>query len=247
MELFTRTDIGLVRSSNQDTVDGGILYNGNAVWAVLCDGMGGANGGNIASETAAQVAQENIGFFDAHNSENQSEDFLREIIDKANSAVYDKQCQHTELRGMGTTMELVVAMNNKAMIAHVGDSRVYLVHNNGIKQITVDHSVVQEMVNRGELTPQQAMVHPNKNYITRAVGVESCIKSDYIEVPFENNDVIIVCSDGLSNYIPIESILNYVKLYSGDELTNLLVEAAKRHGGGDNISVAVLYANNIRE
>ncbi|MEE1057084.1 MAG: Stp1/IreP family PP2C-type Ser/Thr phosphatase [Acutalibacteraceae bacterium] len=247
MELYTQTDIGLVRSSNQDAVEGGMLYDGTVMWAVLCDGMGGANGGSVASDIATTVVRENIGFFDIDGSDYQSENFLREIIDKANNKVYRKQRRDITLQGMGTTMELVVVKNNWAMVAHVGDSRVYHISKENIRQVTVDHSVVQEMVDRGELTPQQAMVHPVKNYITRAVGVNLDVQSDYIEFPFKDDDIIIVCSDGLSNYIPNDSILSYVKLYSGTALTEALIEAAKKHGGGDNISVAVLYANNIRE
>lgn len=247
MELFTCTDIGLVRSSNQDAVDGGLICDGNSLWAVLCDGMGGANGGNIASSTTVDVTKENICFFDFNGGEYQSESFLKEIVYKANSTVYHMQLKNPELSGMGTTMELVLIYNKKAMITHIGDSRVYLVHNNEITQITVDHSVVQELVNRGELTPQQAMVHPNKNFITRAVGVNPYIEVDYKEVPFDNDDIIIMCSDGLSNYISEEGILEFVRQYKADELTNALVEQAKQQGGRDNITVAVIYANNIRE
>ena len=243
MKLYTQTDIGLVRSSNQDTVDGGTLYDGTVVWTVLCDGMGGANGGNVASDIARNAVKENISLFDIHYSEYQSEDFLRDIVDKANSSVYHAQRKDPSLKGMGTTFELIVAVQGKAMITHVGDSRIFLIHNGEIQQITVDHSLVQEMVDRGEITPEQAMVHPSKNYITRAVGVNPYIESDYIEVSFADNDILIACSDGLSNYIPKEGILNHVKLYEEEKLTNALIESAKSRGGGDNISVAVLYAN----
>lgn len=246
MEIYTLTDIGRVRKSNQDAVDGGII-NDNVMWAVLCDGMGGANGGNVASEIAVQTVKENIGFFDPKASEYKSETFLTEIVEKANSTIYHKQRKDENLMGMGTTMELVIAVNGRAMIAHVGDSRTYLVQNNRIIQITVDHSMVQELVNRGEITAEQARVHPNKNYITRAVGVHPYIESDYIEIPFGQDDVIILCSDGLSNYISNECMLNSVQNYSGEELARRLVDLANEYGGGDNISIAVLYANKNRE
>ncbi len=246
MEIYTLTDIGRVRQSNQDAVDGGII-NDNVMWAVLCDGMGGVNGGNIASEIAVQTVKENIGFFDSNASEYQSETFLTEIVEKANSTIYHKQRKQESLMGMGTTMELVIAVNGRAMISHVGDSRTYLIQNNRIIQITVDHSMVQELVNRGEITAEQARVHPNKNYITRAVGVHPYIESDYIEIPFEQEDVLILCSDGLSNYISDECMLNSVQSYSGKELAQRLVYLANEGGGGDNISVAVLYANKNRE
>jgi len=243
MKLYTQTDIGLVRSSNQDTVDGGTLYDGALVWTVLCDGMGGANGGSVASDIARNVVKENIGLFDMHSSEYQSEDFLLDIVAKANSNIYHTQRKDPDLKGMGTTLELIVAVQGRAMVAHVGDSRIYLVHNGEINQITVDHSLVQEMVNRGEITPEQAMVHPRKNYITRAVGVIPYIDADYIRLPFAGDDILIACSDGLSNYISMESILNHIRLYEDEALTNALIESAKSRGGGDNISVAVLYAN----
>ena len=246
MEIYTLTDIGRVRKSNQDAVDGGII-NDNVMWAVLCDGMGGANGGNVASEIAVQTVKENIGFFDPKASEYKSETFLTEIVEKANSTIYHKQRKDENLMGMGTTMELVIAVNGRAMIPHVGDSRTYLVQNNRIIQITVDHSMVQELVNRGEITAEQARVHPNKNYITRAVGVHPYIESDYIEIPFGQDDVIILCSDGLSNYISNECMLNSVQNYSGEELAQRLVDLANEYGGGDNISIAVLYANKNRE
>ncbi|MEE0264170.1 MAG: Stp1/IreP family PP2C-type Ser/Thr phosphatase [Acutalibacteraceae bacterium] len=242
MQLYTLTDIGLVRSSNQDAVDGGIIHDHNAMWAVLCDGMGGANGGNVASQTAVEIAKDDIGFFDFYGGEYQSESFLKEIVYKANSTVYHKQLKNPELSGMGTTMELVFVYNKKAMITHVGDSRVYLIHNNEITQLTVDHSVVQELVDRGKLTPQQAMVHPHKNFITRAVGVHPYIDVDYIEAPFEEDDVIIMCSDGLSNYITDDGLLGFADKYKADDLTNKLIEHAKQLGGKDNITVAVLYA-----
>ena len=247
MQLYTRTDIGLVRSSNQDSVNGGFLYDGKLMWAILCDGMGGANGGNVASQTAVKVTNEMIVSFDRKCNDYQAEEFLREVVAKANSTIYNKQRKDFTLQGMGTTMELIVANKGWAMIVHVGDSRVYRIHNKKIKQLTQDHSVVQEMVNRGEITPEQAMVHPNKHYITRAVGVDPVVTADYIEAPFSNEDMLIVCSDGLSNYITEKKILSYAESYSGDELTFALTEEAKRNGGGDNISVAVMYANNIRE
>ena len=247
MQLYTRTDIGLVRSSNQDSVDGGFLYDGRLMWAVLCDGMGGANGGNIASQTAVEVTNDMIVSFDRKFTDYQAEEFLREVVARANSTIYHKQRKDSSLQGMGTTMELIVANKGWAMITHVGDSRVYRIHNGKIKQLTQDHSVVQEMVNRGEITPEQAMVHPNKHYITRAVGVDPDVIPDYIEAPFSDDDMLIVCSDGLSNYIRDKKILSYAESCSGDELTYALTEEAKLNGGGDNISVAVMYANNIRE
>ena len=134
MKLYTQTDIGLVRSSNQDIVDGGTLYDGAVVWTVLCDGMGGANGGNVASNIARNAVKENIGLFDIHGSDYHSEDFLNGIVDKANSSVYHEQLKKPELKGMGTTFELIVASQGKAMIVHVGDSRIYLVHNGEIQQ-----------------------------------------------------------------------------------------------------------------
>ena len=242
MEVYLKSDIGLVRTSNQDACKCG-SFSDQAVWAIVCDGMGGANGGNVASEVAVEtVAQLLMQEYDKALTNDQTVDLLTGVVQRANSKLYEMQKADQMLRGMGTTIELVLVKENKVHIVHVGDSRVYAIRKNKIQQLTVDHSVVQEMVEKGELTPEQAMVHPNKNYITRALGIVPQIHLDYIEAPFEPGDKILLCSDGLTNYLTPEEIVKLSLENNADAFTQALVDGAKELGGSDNIKVAVITA-----
>ena len=142
---------------------------------------------------------------------------------------------------MGTTCDLVFVRNGIAHVVHVGDSRTYSIRNGKILQITEDHSLVQEMVRRGELTPDQAMRHPNKNLITRALGVSHEVHIDYIEAEFNDGDVLLICSDGLSNFVSRADMVRTAGETEGELMIDTLVEIAKRHGGHDNITVTVIY------
>ena len=240
MEVYLKSDIGLVRSSNQDACKCGIFPD-RSVWAVVCDGMGGANGGNVASEVAVETVS---GLLEKNYKEtltdDQTVDLLTSIVQKANSKLYKMQKKDASLRGMGTTIELALIRDGAAHIVHAGDSRVYSIRGNKIKQLTTDHSVVQEMVEKGEITPEQARVHPNKNYITRALGIVPQIHLDYIEAPFEQGDILLMCSDGLSNYLTPAELVTLSLENEGEAFTDALVESAKGLGGSDNITVAVI-------
>ena len=232
MEVYLKSDIGLVRTSNQDACKCG-SFSDQAVWAVVCDGMGGANGGNVASEVAVEtVAQLLMQEYDKALTNDQTVDLLTGVVQRANSKLYEMQKADQMLRGMGTTIELVLVKENKVHIVHVGDSRVYAIRKNKIQQLTVDHSVVQEMVEKGELTPEQA----------RALGIVPQIHLDYIEAPFEPGDKILLCSDGLTNYLTPEEIVKLSLENNADAFTQALVDGAKELGGSDNITVAVITA-----
>ena len=156
-------------------------------------------------------------------------------------AVYRLAMEDHNLAGMGTTCDLVFVRGEVAHVVHVGDSRTYSIRDGKILQITEDHSLVQEMVRRGELTPDQAMHHPNKNLITRALGISHEVHIDYIEAEFSKGDVLLICSDGLSNYVSKADMVRTVTEQKGELLIDTLVEIAKRHGGHDNITVTVVY------
>jgi len=241
LEIFAQSDIGLVRHNNEDACRFGTLSD-NTAWSVVCDGMGGANAGNVASTVAAETVEKllNKGYQPNFNDD-QTVDFLTDIVQKANSKVYKMQRDDEALSGMGTTLELVLATHTTAHVIHAGDSRVYGIRGNMIQQITVDHSVVQQMVDKGEITPEEAQHHPNKNYITRALGINPDIHLDYIEVPFTKGDIMILCTDGLSNYISMEAILDMAHNSFGDELADKLIKTAKDLGGSDNITVSIIY------
>ncbi|MGN1050797.1 MAG: Stp1/IreP family PP2C-type Ser/Thr phosphatase [Acutalibacteraceae bacterium] len=241
MEVFSKSDIGLVRNENQDSVNFGVV-SPSCVWAVVCDGMGGAAGGKTASKTAVDyIAREINNLYSEDFTKEELVTLLTNIVIGANLEVYNMAEADIELQGMGTTCDLVFVRNDKVHIVHVGDSRTYIISNDEIKLITEDHSVVQEMVNRGEITEEEAQHHPNKNFITRALGINSGVKIDYVEHDFTYGDTILICSDGLSNCVEKSDMLAFVKDYKGEELTNVLVEKAKENGGSDNISVIVIY------
>lgn len=241
MEVFSRSDIGLVRKENQDSCSFSVISSG-CVWAVVCDGMGGARGGKTASSTAVQFITEylNRNYSDTMDEEELST-LLVNAVDGANTQVYRKSFESPEYTGMGTTCELVFIRDSVVHVVHVGDSRTYSVRGGKILQLTEDHSVVQEMVNRGEITEQQALNHPNRNVITRALGVNPTLRLDYIEAEFEYGDVLLICSDGLSNFVSQSDIVKTVHENRGILLIDTLVELAKIGGGADNITVTVIY------
>lgn len=243
MEIFCKTDVGLVRDNNQDAFLFKKLTD-TCAWVVVCDGMGGANGGNIASKmTVDFIAEYFKGKIENANDE-QIHDIISEALEKANKHVFDASRIKPELAGMGTTAVIAVIKNSVAHIAHVGDSRAYLIGPGDVKRLTLDHSFVQEMVNRGEITEDQARKHPNRNYITRALGVENAVKEDYIVVPFLKNEMLLLCTDGLSNYFNTDELNNIINGCEKSELASRLINVANKKGGSDNITVAVICAEN---
>ena len=241
MEVFSKTDIGLVRKENQDSSAFSVIST-DCVWAVICDGMGGASGGKIASSVAVEHITETIDRdYRADMTSEDIADMLIKAVDESNSIIYRMSVEDPGLSGMGTTCDLAFVRGACVYVAHVGDSRTYSVRGGKILQITEDHSVVQEMVNRGELTADEAMSHPNKNLITRAIGVCPEVHIDYIEAEFSYGDVILLCSDGLSNYVSKADMVKMINENRGILLVDTLVDAAKRHGGFDNITATVIY------
>lgn len=242
MMVYSGSDIGLRRDSNQDYCKAGIFEDG-AAWAVVCDGMGGANGGCTASSTAAETIS---GILTERYSSEMTSEQVRELMEQAvasaNTAVYEAACNDPMLSGMGTTVVCAVARNGVIHIVHAGDSRAYLFENDRITRITTDHSIVQELVSAGQLTEEEAMNHPNRNIITRALGVDAGLRTDYNTMTFGSGAMLIICTDGLSGYFADSDLCELIKKSSGQELVSGLIEAAKQHGGSDNITVAVIAA-----
>ena len=240
MRVFTKSDIGLTRSSNQDYCMSCEFPDG-AVWAVVCDGMGGANGGSTASRVAVENIAESL---KSGYSEELTPEEIRNLmmlsVEYANRAVYDMSVHVPTLSGMGTTVVCAIVKKKRAHIVHAGDSRAYICGDEGIRQVTTDHSVVQQLVDMGELTKEQARNHPKRNLITRALGTEQSLRTDYNTVEFDDGAALVLCTDGMSNYFSDDTLLEYVRRYDGDELTARLVEHSKELGGSDNITVAVI-------
>ena len=241
MEVFSKSDIGLVRKENQDSSAYTVISSDTA-WAVICDGMGGARGGKTASSTAVKFISEFISREYQDDMEGEElADMLVAAVDGANMTLYRMAIEDSELAGMGTTCDLVFVRGEVAHVVHVGDSRTYTIRGGKIKQLTEDHSVVQEMVRRGELTYDEAQHHPNKNFITRALGIKTTVRLDYIEANFIYGDVLLICSDGLSNHITTGDMVKICHENRGDSLINKLIDCAKAGGGTDNITATVIY------
>lgn len=239
MKIAAKSDIGKVRESNQDAYATGEMPNGVA-WAVVCDGMGGAAGGNVASETAVKIISEQItSAYRASMRSKSIKNLLVSAINAANISVFDLAQANAKLAGMGTTVVCALVTDGVAYIAHAGDSRAYLLHTE-LLQLTRDHSVVQEMVDTGRITPEDAKSHPSKNIITRALGVLPEIRVDFCEQVMEDADVLLLCTDGLTNFVENTEILRLAKNNSDGNLPELLVEKALQNGGGDNVTAVTI-------
>lgn len=240
MKIVGNSDIGRVRTTNEDAFRFG-KYEDGAVWAIVCDGMGGALGGKLASSLAADMVSRKI-----EKSYNRSmsgvsvENMLLSAITTANVTVFDRAAVDNSVHGMGTTIVACVVKDSTACIAHVGDSRAYIISSGKISQITKDHSLVQEMLDRGQITKDQFDNHPVKNIITRALGVEENIDIDFDYVDVKPDDVILLCSDGLSGLVGSDELLKIYFDSDFDALCDNYIEAANSNGGRDNITVVAV-------
>ncbi len=250
MHFIGKTDIGSKRQSNQDTFLCTQLCD-NAELAVVCDGMGGCNGGSVASETAATVFTNYIRLNCVpHMDENNRLDtadllvpeLLRAAGAAANEAVFGKSRSDPELEGMGTTLVAAMQVDETVYIANIGDSRLYLITDEDMVQITHDHSFVQYLVDIGELTPEEAAVNPNRNVITRAVGSEERTEPDIYLLDLREKGPcrLLLCTDGLTNYIDTDGIYEIMRSrIPSYEKAETLIRRANEGGGGDNITVVI--------
>ena len=242
MQCWGLTDPGCVRQQNQDVYQIEKL-DGSSMLCLVCDGMGGAKSGNVASSLAADVfVQEVRRNWKYGLSEERVDQILQSAVKLANFTVFDQAQQFEEFNGMGTTLVAALVHGKRATIIHVGDSRAYAITREGIRQLTRDHSVVQMMLERGELTPEQARSYPGKNLITRAIGTEGIIQSDLTHLTLERGDSLLLCSDGLSNTMDEQEILfEVVHGVNKQYCCQRLLDIAKNRGAPDNVtSVFVL-------
>jgi len=245
MEFWGITDSGKVRKHNQDVYQ--MLSNEDKDVAVLvvCDGMGGANAGNIASELAADafISHMKSKIDEIKETKNQDEIaiIMTDAVLAANIAVFDKSLQDEEFTGMGTTLTAAVSTPEGEVVANVGDSRLYRVTENSITQITRDHSVVEDMVERGEITRNEARWHPSRNLITRALGTGLYEPPDIFFLNLDSGDFILLCSDGLSNVV-LDRELKKI-LMCGESVRDIcedLVDMALVRGAPDNVTAVIL-------
>ena len=241
MQSWGLSDPGCVRKQNQDSFQIEQLDRGGLL-CVVCDGMGGAKSGNIASSLAAEVFVQEIKRCWKPNLEQaQIDQILTSAVKLANFTVFDQAQQFEEFDGMGTTLVAVLIRNRQATFVNVGDSRAYVIDGDGITQVTRDHSLVQIMVDRGDITPEMAKNYPGKNFITRAIGTEPMVMCDIFRQELEKGDYIILCSDGLSNMMDDQEIL--FEVVHGVNKANCckrLLTIAQNRGAPDNVTSVVV-------
>ena len=232
MEAWGLTDSGMVREQNQDSYDI-VQMDDGALLCIVCDGMGGAKSGNVASRLACEVFVNEIQRIYRHGS---GEEAVRQALlaaaSLANTTVFEQSKLGPDFDGMGTTLVAAMVWPEYTLVANIGDSRAYHLNPEGIHRITTDHSVVEDMVRRGELTPQQARVHPRKNLITRAVGTESRVKCDLFRQNLAAGDYLLLCSDGLSNVV--------VHGVERDSCCQRLITIANNAGAPDNVTTILV-------
>ncbi len=250
MKVFSATDVGKIRQVNQDYMYTSLDPVGNLPnLFVVADGMGGHAAGDFASHYGVAALVEEVKRND--NIYNPVK-IIRNGINAANTAVLDAAVRDPNMAGMGTTMVVATVSGDYLYVANVGDSRLYVTSSDGLSQITQDHSLIAEMVRLGELKPEEALHHPDKNIITRAVGTEEAVQIDFFDLKLEEGQVFLMCSDGLTNMVENDDIYRIIKESIKDGDTDpavALVAAANEGGGRDNIAVIVVdpFANEVKE
>ena len=242
-DFHALTDPGRVRANNEDAID----IDPALGFAILADGMGGYNGGEVASGMAIALLRASFGRWLAHAGANPP---VRSVClalqvgtDEANSAILEAGSANPHLHGMGTTLVLAVMGSERVVVGHIGDSRCYRLRSGQLDQLTRDHSLMQDQLDAGLITPQQAAQSPHRNLVTRALGIERAVQLEINEFPVRPGDLYLLCSDGLSEMVSDSAILQ-ILLQSDtmSEKATLLVAAANDNGGRDNISVVLARA-----
>lgn len=236
MKISSATSVGKIRAVNEDSFFVSEIPASGAALAIVADGMGGHNAGEVASSEAVNVLK-NSDF----SVVDDAKAILLDAIKCANNAIYKMSVRSPNLSGMGTTITACVVTNDKVTAAQVGDSRLYLIRDGKIIQITKDHSFVEMLIERGSITKEDAKHHPQKNIITRAIGTDSSVEADIYEFSKEPDDIILLCSDGLVNMVEDEKILSIITdTEDFESLAQLLVNEAENAGGHDNITVILI-------
>ncbi len=242
MKVWGVTDIGSVRKENQDTYAVCRMKQPDYCIAVVCDGMGGARGGQTASQLAVDVYLENMeeNLMTAETTQQVCEASAA-AVEAANAAVYEQGCQDEKLRGMGTTLISATSCREGVVITNVGDSRAYYLNEEGLRQISRDHSVVEELLELGDITREEARRHPNRNLITRALGPDSSIVSDHFVQPMKSGDMVMLCSDGLVDVLTDDEIWAAAQqAQTPEHIPQKLLDAVMQRGAGDNVTIVLL-------
>lgn len=240
MRILGKTDIGKAREMNQDS-----FYisseNDEIKLFILADGMGGYKGGEIASKLAVVSAKNfiNNNFPKIIKEKEEILKLISDAIEYANFVVYEKSKESTEISDMGTTLDICLIYNNKVFIGHIGDSRVYRIRKNVIRKLTNDHSYVAQLVKEGKITKEEAFHHPRKNMLLKAIGCSSLVEPDVMYKGFIKDDILLMCSDGLSNMLKDEEIYQ-ILLENPEKPVDVLIKKANEAGGSDNITAIIV-------
>lgn len=240
------SDIGKIRDKNQDAY---YISSGNDLELyIVADGMGGHRCGEIASSMALDIVKEQ--FLDFNKKINSKDDilkFIKHSIEEANIKIYLKSLEMKECQGMGTTMTLAYIFKDNILLGHVGDSRAYIIEKEDIRQVTEDHSYINELLKNGTITLEEARTHPKKNMITRAVGSSSKLEVDVIEEKYEVGDILLLCSDGLFNMLDEEDIKEvFNREKSMQNACEILTTMANEKGGLDNITIVAIKFDEVK-
>ncbi|KAB7708008.1 Stp1/IreP family PP2C-type Ser/Thr phosphatase [Bacillus aerolatus] len=240
MNSVFRTDKGRIRPHNED--NGGVFLNAaKDCLAIVADGMGGHNAGDVASQMTIETMKSQWLKIERIENANQAEQWLKTAILKSNEKVLLHAKDFPECSGMGTTLVAAICTASFCTIANIGDSRCYILNENGFSQITEDHSLVNELVKSGEITKEDAEHHPRKNVLTRALGTAPDVTADFYTVIFEQGDSILLCSDGLSNKLAQQDMQQILQAgLSIEEKADSFVHMANENGGEDNITLVIL-------
>ena len=247
MRILAKSDIGKAREMNQDSFFAAKETDEIKLF-ILADGMGGYKGGEIASSVAVYSAQNYI-CNNFKETKKERVDILKLINDSmeyANLMVYERSKEKEELKDMGTTLDVCLIYNNKAYIGHVGDSRIYRIRKNIMRKLTTDHSYVQKLVSEGTITKEEADTHPKKNMLMKAVGCNALVEPDVMCKGFLKDDIILMCSDGLTNMLKDEQIYK-ILLDNSENPVAALINSANREGGIDNITAIIIDNIQIKE
>lgn len=240
MRIWGITDTGLVRRENQDSYATAAIAD--CTVAVVCDGMGGTNGGHTASSVAVETLLQSLeSAIKPAMDWQQIKEIVLQAVAAANQAIRVRAAEDESLSQMGTTLVCAVCRNEEAELFNVGDSRGYILTDDGIRQVTRDHSVVENMVERGDITPAQARRHPRRNLITRALGPDEAVETDSFHILWQQGDFLLLCTDGLVNTVTDQEILFEVMHETDlDGCLDRLVAKAKEQGAPDNVTVVLL-------
>ena len=247
MQISSKTDKGVVRNNNEDSLLAITPWDSSAISKKAClflvaDGMGGQNAGEVASKIAVDFANK---WFEENDFKEISTNLVEELINSANEKVWDYSRQHPETTGMGTTFTTILIKDNKAIIGHIGDSRIYRLRNDVVTQLTNDHSIVGEQVRLGKLTPDQARVHPARGILSKVLGARQFIKADIFETEIKLNDEYVLCTDGIYSMIESKKIDLLIKSTSPENLANILVDTSNHAGGNDNSTVIAFKLDEL--